>query len=172
MLGDNPEKSKNPLKKAMRRRNAKTVTFTAPTFIEASEMEFSSDEELDGADYFNSDDEEAISEGIEDDMQDNEDSDIVIEPLKPKLKESDEPERVQIKQEPERVDPEERKSSEESSRSQRKNFGLRCTMTIRSTDLLTCQEQPKLLSAGPGMVLCATQIRYSKMIPLKRRRYP
>lgn len=27
MLGDNPEKSKNPLKKAMKRRNAKTVTF-------------------------------------------------------------------------------------------------------------------------------------------------
>lgn len=171
MLGDNPEKSKNPLKKAMRRRNAKTVTFTAPTFIEASEMEFSSDEELDGADYFNSDD-EAISQRIEDDMHDNEDSDIVIEPLKPKPKESDEPERVQMKQEPERVDSEEPRSSEESSRSQRKNFGLRCTVIIRSTDLLTCQEQPKLLSAGPGMVLCATRIRSSKMIPLKRRRYP
>ena len=45
MLGDNPEKSKNPLKKAMRRRNAKTVQFCAPTYVEASDVEYSSDEE-------------------------------------------------------------------------------------------------------------------------------
>ncbi|KAI9810521.1 MAG: hypothetical protein M1827_006194 [Pycnora praestabilis] len=45
MLGDNPEKSKNPLKKAMRRRNAKTVTFSAPTYVEASDFDYSSDEE-------------------------------------------------------------------------------------------------------------------------------
>lgn len=155
MLGDNPEKSKNPLKKAMRRRNAKTVTFTAPTFIEASEMEFSSDEELDGADYFNSDDEEAISEGIEDDMQDNEDSDIVIEPLKPKLKESDEPERVQIKQEPERVDPEERKSSEESSRSQPETTISRSRNgTVRNTDSFFKDDsiETKKISLTPNLL--------------------
>jgi len=45
MLGDTAEKTKNPLKKAMRRRNAKTVTFTAPTYVEPSDYEFSSDEE-------------------------------------------------------------------------------------------------------------------------------
>ncbi|TKA81117.1 hypothetical protein B0A49_01770 [Cryomyces minteri] len=45
MLGDNPEKSKNPLKKAIRRRHAKTVQFTAPTYVEASDYEYSSDEE-------------------------------------------------------------------------------------------------------------------------------
>jgi hypothetical protein len=45
MLGDNTEKSKNPLKKAMRRRNAKTVQFTAPTYYEPSEANYSSDEE-------------------------------------------------------------------------------------------------------------------------------
>lgn len=45
MLGDNPEKSKNPLKKAMRRRNAKTVQFAAPTYVEASDYDYSSDEE-------------------------------------------------------------------------------------------------------------------------------
>ncbi|KAI9794104.1 MAG: hypothetical protein M1833_000469 [Piccolia ochrophora] len=44
MLGDNPEKSKNPLKKAMRRRNAKTVQFTAPTYVEASENEYSTED--------------------------------------------------------------------------------------------------------------------------------
>lgn len=45
MLGDNPEKSKNPLKKAMRRRNAKTVQFAAPTYYEPSDNDYSSDEE-------------------------------------------------------------------------------------------------------------------------------
>ncbi|KAJ9660745.1 protein phosphatase regulator [Coniosporium apollinis] len=49
MLSDNAEKSKNPLKKAMRRRNAKTVTFTAPTYVEASDYDYSSDEESDEA---------------------------------------------------------------------------------------------------------------------------
>ncbi|KAF2432427.1 hypothetical protein EJ08DRAFT_710374 [Tothia fuscella] len=46
MLGDTTEKTKNPLKKAMRRRNAKTVTFSAPTYVEPSDYEFSSDEEM------------------------------------------------------------------------------------------------------------------------------
>ena len=45
MLGDNPEKPKNPLKKAMRRRNAKTVQFTAPTYYEPSEYDYSDEEE-------------------------------------------------------------------------------------------------------------------------------
>ncbi|GAB7357862.1 hypothetical protein MBLNU230_g0033t1 [Neophaeotheca triangularis] len=45
MLGDNPEKSKNPLRKAMRRRNAKTVQFAAPTYVEASDYDYSDDEE-------------------------------------------------------------------------------------------------------------------------------
>ena len=51
MLGDNPEKSKNPLKKAMRRRNAKTVQFTAPTYYEPSDHEYSSDEEDEEGEY-------------------------------------------------------------------------------------------------------------------------
>ncbi|KAJ9602963.1 protein phosphatase regulator [Cladophialophora chaetospira] len=45
MLGDNPEKSKNPLKKAMRRRNAKTVQFAPPTYYEPSDYEYSDEEE-------------------------------------------------------------------------------------------------------------------------------
>jgi len=53
MLGDTTEKSKNPLKKAMRRRNAKTVTFSAPTYVEPSDYEFSSDEEMDDDSNFN-----------------------------------------------------------------------------------------------------------------------
>lgn len=49
MLGDSPEKTKNPLKKAMRRRNAKTVQFAAPTYVEASDYDYSSDEEENSA---------------------------------------------------------------------------------------------------------------------------
>lgn len=46
MLSDSsPEKIRNPLKKAMRRRNAKTVVFTDPIYHEASEYEYSSEEE-------------------------------------------------------------------------------------------------------------------------------
>lgn len=45
MLGDNTEKSKNPLKKAMRRRNAKAVQFAAPTYYEPSEYDYSDEEE-------------------------------------------------------------------------------------------------------------------------------
>ncbi|XP_014554012.1 hypothetical protein COCVIDRAFT_106160 [Bipolaris victoriae FI3] len=44
MLGDTAEKTKNPLKKAMRRRNAKTVQFAPPTYVEASDYDYSSDE--------------------------------------------------------------------------------------------------------------------------------
>lgn len=45
MLGDNPEKTRNPLKKAMRRRTAKQVQFAAPTYVEASDYDYSDDEE-------------------------------------------------------------------------------------------------------------------------------
>lgn len=38
MLGDNPERSKNPLKKAIRRRNAKMVQFSAPTYYDPPDM--------------------------------------------------------------------------------------------------------------------------------------
>lgn len=44
MLGDNPEKSRNPLKIAMRRRNAKTVQFAAPTYCDPPPMDYSTDE--------------------------------------------------------------------------------------------------------------------------------
>lgn len=62
MLGDNPEKSKNPLKKAMRRRNAKTVQFAAPTYYEPSDYEYS-DEEDEG-------DESLVDQGIDDNTDD------------------------------------------------------------------------------------------------------
>ena len=44
MLSDNSEKTRNPLKK-LRRRNAKTVKFAAPTYVEASDYDYETEDE-------------------------------------------------------------------------------------------------------------------------------
>ncbi|KAG9233782.1 hypothetical protein BJ875DRAFT_35200 [Amylocarpus encephaloides] len=83
MLGDQAEKSKNPLKKAIRRRNAKTVAFAAPTYVEASDIEYSTDEEEAEGDYFSQngeqdkDADQQEAGGEEDDVN-------TVEPLKPR----------------------------------------------------------------------------------------
>ncbi|KAK6536506.1 hypothetical protein TWF281_000734 [Arthrobotrys megalospora] len=59
MLGDNQEKSKNMFKKAIRRRGAKTVQFAPPTYVEASDYDYSSDEEDVEGEYYSNDDEGA-----------------------------------------------------------------------------------------------------------------
>ena len=55
MLGDEEDKKTgnplNPLKKAMRKRNAKTVQFAAPSYVEPSDVEYSSDEEEGHGEY-------------------------------------------------------------------------------------------------------------------------
>ncbi|RAK72986.1 SH3 domain-containing protein [Aspergillus fijiensis CBS 313.89] len=81
MLGDNSEKSKNPLMRAVRRRTTKNVQFTAPTYIEASDIEYSSDEDLDDAASFN-DDESSRAEA--EDAHDGQTDDIVVQPLRTK----------------------------------------------------------------------------------------
>ena len=83
MLGDNPEKSKNPLKKAMRRRNAKQVTFAPPQFHEAPKVEYSSDEDEAEEDYFGEgQDEEGVDEqSQEQDLVDDEGA--TVESLEP-----------------------------------------------------------------------------------------
>jgi hypothetical protein len=114
MLGDNSEKSKNPLKKAMRRRNAKTVNFAPPTYIEASDVEYSSDEDSEHGDFFNDDETVESEEG---DSQEQAE-DIVVEPLRPKTqkdKPAEQAEEMELheKQEPERSISDPRRSSEE-----------------------------------------------------------
>lgn len=113
MLGDNSEKSKNPLKKAMRRRNAKTVNFAPPTYIEASDVEYSTDEDDEHGDFFN-DDETVESE----DEGQEQNEDIVVEPLRPKgqkekLADQTEGDESEGQQEPERSSSAPRRSSEE-----------------------------------------------------------
>lgn len=116
MLGDNSEKSKNPLKKAMRRRNAKTVNFAAPTYIEASDVEFSSDDSEHG-DFFNDDETETVESEEGDGQEQSED--IVVEPLRPKGQkdkpaEQSDGSNLQEKPEPERLSSERGRSSDES----------------------------------------------------------
>jgi hypothetical protein len=82
MLGDNAEKSKNPLKKAMRRRNAKTVTFASPTFFEASDIDYSTEEEEE-EEAEQAEEEETRAES-QDTQYDIQDEDMVVEPLRPK----------------------------------------------------------------------------------------
>ncbi|KAI9698782.1 MAG: hypothetical protein M1836_003892 [Candelina mexicana] len=78
MLGDNPEKSKNPLKKAMRRRNAKTVQFSAPTYVEASDVDYSSEEEAPEGDFYSNGDDSAQSQYGQ---QEDQDTITAVEPL-------------------------------------------------------------------------------------------
>lgn len=67
MLGDKDqaEKSKNPLKKAIRRRNAKTVTFSAPTYVEASDIDYSTEEEEAEGEFYGQEQQQASSQQTE-----------------------------------------------------------------------------------------------------------
>lgn len=87
MLGDNPEKSKNPLKKAMRRRNAKTVTFTAPTFVEPADYgDFTDEEENIEQEFLTSQlaangDSQEVDESTTNEETEKDEA-VVVEPLK------------------------------------------------------------------------------------------
>ncbi|KAH9828166.1 Src-like 3 domains [Teratosphaeria destructans] len=82
MLSDNPEKSRNPLKKAMRRRAAKTVQFAAPTYVEASDYDWSSDEEEQPAaePFAAAQTQESQQNGHSEDVHENEKEQTVEEP--------------------------------------------------------------------------------------------
>lgn len=165
MLGDNSEKSKNPLKKAMRRRNTKNVAFAAPTYIEASDVEYSTEDEDDGGGFYI--DDEDIAET--DDIEERHDEDIIVEPLRPKSqreKEAQEPETVRESQETERQSPEPRQSAEEAMESEGnayENLANRKEMLTRYWKVVP--------SAGPEMALCGTRIHSSRTTRPNRRRY-
>ena len=80
MLGDNAGKSKNPVKAALKRRAGRTVQFSAPTFYEPPDQNFSSDEDEDGSDTGSHIEETAEQQTIED-GKDLDDA-AVVEPLK------------------------------------------------------------------------------------------
>ncbi|OOG00926.1 hypothetical protein ASPCADRAFT_202763 [Aspergillus carbonarius ITEM 5010] len=150
MLGDNSEKSKNPLKKAMRRRNAKTVTFTSPTYIEASDIDFSTDEELDDDASFNDED---VSRGDTDNLHDGDNDDIVVEPLRPKSKGVDE-DSLQEAQEPDSASSGQR-SSQEMFENEVDNMVSRSRNgTVRNTDSFFKDDtvETKKISLTPNLL--------------------
>ncbi|KAL8783899.1 MAG: hypothetical protein Q9213_004317 [Squamulea squamosa] len=83
ILDDQMTKTRNPLKKAMKRRTGKSVQFAAPTYVEASDVDYSTEEEGEegeGEYLLNEDDR---SEQQEPDQEPGtDDGDIVVEPLK------------------------------------------------------------------------------------------
>jgi hypothetical protein len=169
MLGDNSEKSKNPLKKAMRRRNAKTVNFAAPTYIEASDVEYSSDEDDEHGDFFN-DDETVESEDGEGQEQNE---DIVVEPLRPKgqkEKSADQTDGAETeeKAEPERSISDPRRSSEEFFDPEGMKISPFSGQQTSESNLLDQWNPP---SVGPEMAPCGTPILSSRMTLLSRRRF-
>lgn len=83
MLGDQVDKGKNPLKSAMRKRKGKNVTFTAPTYVDYSDFDYSTEEEdVDGdapAQQAKQQDQQAAAAGgVEDDES------ARVAPLKPR----------------------------------------------------------------------------------------
>ena len=83
MLGDQAEKSKNPLKKAIRRRIAKAVTFAAPVYVEASDIDYSTEEEEADGDLYGQNGQQAEN-GDDKEQGPEEDEIAVIQPLKPR----------------------------------------------------------------------------------------
>ncbi|KAH6680760.1 hypothetical protein B0J14DRAFT_272892 [Halenospora varia] len=83
MLGDQAEKSKNPLKKAIRRRNAKTVAFAAPTYVEASDIDYSTEEEDGDGDFYGQNG-DVDQNGEQQEPAAEEEEIAAIEPLKPR----------------------------------------------------------------------------------------
>ncbi|EME86817.1 uncharacterized protein MYCFIDRAFT_202660 [Pseudocercospora fijiensis CIRAD86] len=81
MLSDNSEKSRNPLKKAMRRRNAKTVQFAAPTYVEASDYDYSTEDEEQMIEPYG--DEKTTEDGKQEELQGEPEEAKKAEPVHP-----------------------------------------------------------------------------------------
>lgn len=133
MLSDQPEKSKNPLKKALRKRNAKTVTFAPPTYVEASDVDYSSDEEEDGeGNFYGQNAQEPNGDQQNQDQAQVEDEIVATEPLKPRTEirevkaESAEPDAVKSSSDPGRTSDEIFEGKLESNKSR--------NGTVRNTD--------------------------------------
>jgi len=85
MLGDEEEKkpsnSLNPLKRAMQRRNTKTVQFTAPSYVEPSDVEYSTEEEGEGdGDYLGQEQNDTATQS--NDQEKDSEEPVVVEPLR------------------------------------------------------------------------------------------
>lgn len=155
MLGDNPEKSKNPLKKAMRRRNAKTVTFASPTFFEASDIDYSTEEEEEEGEGEDVGDEEGASRAEPETIHDEiHDEDIVVEPLKPKSNKEKAPKVDNEEIQADRSSLDKPRPSDESLDRPSENVSRSRNGTLRNTDSFFKDDtaEPKKISLTPNLL--------------------
>jgi hypothetical protein len=83
MLGDTAEKgATNPLKKAIKRRGGKTVQFAPPTYVEASEYDYSSDEDGEDGDLFGGADPNEAQTQTSEKSEPDQDDKLKVQPLK------------------------------------------------------------------------------------------
>ncbi|KAJ5773534.1 hypothetical protein N7457_008430 [Penicillium paradoxum] len=154
MLGDNNEKSKNPLKKAMRRRNAKTVNFGPPMYIDASDVDYSTDDDSEHGDFFNDDE---TLDGEEEDEQEQAE-DIVVEPLRPKGQKENPTDLGDAngaeKQDSQRASSDQRPLSEEFFEAEEPIVSRSRNGTVRNTDSFFNDDtaEPKKISLTPNLL--------------------
>ncbi|KAI4092553.1 MAG: hypothetical protein LQ344_003399 [Seirophora lacunosa] len=89
MLADPVEKAKNPLTKAIKRRNAKKVQFSPPTYVEASDVEYSTEDEDEEADGEYLPNEEDRSRTQDPEQEPHQEDNATVEPLKSASRDSD-----------------------------------------------------------------------------------
>lgn len=89
MLGDQAEKSRNPLKSAIKRRKTKTVQFAGNTYVDYSEIEYSTEEE-DVEPEYQAKQQQQSQQGQDTAVEsDAEDETAKVEPLKPRGQQRD-----------------------------------------------------------------------------------
>ena len=85
MLGDQDEDKRanplNPLRKAIRRRNVKKVEFAGNSYLEPSDVEYSSEEEEEGNDSFVGQEQNGVEEQREDQQTKIADTSATVAPL-------------------------------------------------------------------------------------------
>lgn len=84
MLGDQPDKARTTIRSAMKRRKAKTVQFAAPTYVDYSDIDYSTEEDDDEAEYFAQQQQQAQQSQQATSESDMDDESAKVEPLKPR----------------------------------------------------------------------------------------
>ncbi|EER24896.1 SH3 domain containing protein [Coccidioides posadasii C735 delta SOWgp] len=163
MLSDNAEKPKNSLKKAIRRRNAKTVTFASPTYFEASDIDYSTEEEDIDDQLF---DEEGIREEEGEGEYESELSDIQgireessmgnmkVEPLRPKPQADRDHSQSQDEESTDRTSEQTRDSEESANQQEEFRHGRSRNGVFRNTDSFFKDDtvETKKISLTPNLL--------------------
>ncbi|KAI1505505.1 hypothetical protein F5X99DRAFT_429740 [Biscogniauxia marginata] len=159
MLGDQAEKAKNPIKTAIRRRK-KTVTFTAPTYVDYSDIEYSTDEEDGEGEYQTQQAEQqdqqqqsTAQQAASDDIE--EDETAKVQPLKPRSQKQAKPDTSKAEQADE-ITP---VAQDETRRSSDDMFDAKIERTtrngtVRNTDSFFKDEtiETKKITLTPGLL--------------------